>query len=119
MRESIPTESHEQRVLINHLEELKQENKILDFFAIPNGGTRNPAEAKKMKLEGVRKGVSDICVILNNKVLFIELKRRNKNLSRKSKEQISFLETIRKSKVCDGEFCYGYEEALEYLWKFL
>lgn len=31
-------------------------------FAIPNGGTRNPIEAARLKTAGVKSGVSDICV---------------------------------------------------------
>lgn len=45
------------------------------IFAIPNGGTRNIIEAKKLKATGVMAGVSDLIVLLeNNKILFIELK---------------------------------------------
>lgn len=50
------------------------------IFAVPNGGSRNVAEAVKLKRIGVTAGVSDLIAILNNgKVLFIELKvGRNK-----------------------------------------
>lgn len=47
------------------------------FFAVPNGGSRNPREAAIMKAEGIRAGVSDL--ILNipsgrNTQLAIEMK---------------------------------------------
>ncbi len=44
------------------------------IFSVPNGGSRNPVEAKKLKATGQTAGVSDLIVILPNKVLFIELK---------------------------------------------
>ena len=43
------------------------------IFAIPNGGKRNINEAKKLKLEGVLSGVSDLFV--PEYKLWIELKR--------------------------------------------
>lgn len=44
------------------------------IFSIPNGGSRNILEAKKLKETGLLRGVSDLIVILPNKILFIELK---------------------------------------------
>ena len=43
-------------------------------FSVPNGGTRNIIEAKKLKATGTMPGVSDLIVVLDSKVLFIELK---------------------------------------------
>jgi hypothetical protein len=52
------------------------------MFAIPNGGLRSKATAGKLKAEGVKAGVPDICLpVANGKYhgLFIELKAgRNK-----------------------------------------
>lgn len=50
------------------------------FFAIPNGGARNPIVGKKLKDEGVRAGAPDIMVATPRQGyhgLFIELKREN------------------------------------------
>lgn len=44
------------------------------IWAVPNGGTRNIIEAKKLKATGTMPGVSDLIVVLDSKVLFIELK---------------------------------------------
>jgi tRNA(Phe) wybutosine-synthesizing methylase Tyw3 len=44
------------------------------IFSVPNGGTRNILEAKKLKQTGATAGVSDLIVLLNKKCLFIELK---------------------------------------------
>lgn len=32
------------------------------IYAVPNGGQRHPAVAAKLKAEGVKRGVSDICI---------------------------------------------------------
>lgn len=44
------------------------------IFSVPNGGSRNLIEAKKMKATGLLPGVSDLIIIRPDKVLFIELK---------------------------------------------
>ena len=38
------------------------------LFAVPNGGFRNKATAGKMKAEGVRAGVSDLLLLVPNKI---------------------------------------------------
>lgn len=62
-----------QRGVAGYLSMLEMQGK-LTFFAVPNGGSRHPAEAANLKRDGVRAGVSDIVVIWQNKVGFIELK---------------------------------------------
>ena len=42
--------------------------------AITNGGSRNVLEASNMKREGVLAGFSDLIVIADHKVLFVEIK---------------------------------------------
>jgi len=44
------------------------------IFSIPNGGSRNILEAKKLKQTGSLAGASDLIVLLKNKCLFVELK---------------------------------------------
>jgi hypothetical protein len=44
------------------------------IFAVPNGGTRNILEAKKLKLTGQLAGVADLVVLLHQKTIFFELK---------------------------------------------
>lgn len=44
------------------------------IFSVPNGGTRNIVEAKKLKETGTMAGVSDLIVVIPDQVLFIELK---------------------------------------------
>ena len=51
----------------------------LCVFAVPNGGSRNLFEARNLKNEGVMAGVSDLILVLNGTVIFLELKAgRNK-----------------------------------------
>ena len=44
------------------------------IFSCPNGGTRNIVEAKKLKETGLMARVSDLIVLLETKILFVELK---------------------------------------------
>jgi hypothetical protein len=39
--------------------------KNLYWFAIPNAGKRTPREGARMKAEGMRAGVADICVMMD------------------------------------------------------
>lgn len=50
---------------------LKNDNLI---FAIPNGGSRNQLEAMKLKKTGTLAGVSDLIIMIPNKIIFLELK---------------------------------------------
>lgn len=68
------TESQIQQQIIifeNNNYSIKGESLI---FAVPNGGTRNILEAKLLKATGVMAGVSDLILIVKNKIYFIELK---------------------------------------------
>ena len=117
-------EHQEQIKLVNYLSILERQGKIITFFAIPNGGSRNAIEAKNLKREGIRAGVSDIQIILKNKVLFIEMKRQPKvlksgklsytgiNISDMQKE---FINKVNNSDVCSATICYGFNEAKEYI----
>jgi len=45
------------------------------IYAVPNGGKRDPVEAKRLRLTGTLAGVSDLHLILpNGKFLFVEMK---------------------------------------------
>lgn len=56
------------------------------IFAVPNGGSRNVLEAKRLQQEGVLAGVSDLIVIAQNKVLFIEMKHGKGKQTDKQKD---------------------------------
>lgn len=59
-------------------------------YAIPNGGERNKIVAARMKAEGVKSGISDICLPFARKGFhgfYIEMKKPG---GKESKEQIEF-----------------------------
>ena len=54
----------------------------LFWFAIPNGGKRHPATAVRLKQEGVKPGVADICIMLDQgRSAWLELKAKHGTLS--------------------------------------
>lgn len=58
------------------------------IFSVPNGGTRNIIEAKKLKETGLMAGVADLIVLYpNGKTYFIELKT---DTGKQSDKQIEF-----------------------------
>lgn len=62
--------------------------------AIPNGGQRNALEAKIMKSEGVLAGFSDLIIIANKNVLFVEVKTktgRQSELQKKFQSDVEYL----------------------------
>lgn len=62
-------------------------------FAVPNGGSRNPLEAKRLKAEGVLPGVSDLIILSEKKALFIEMKTTT---GRQNENQKAFQQKIEK-----------------------
>ena len=45
------------------------------IFSVPNGGKRDEREAKRLQLTGLLPGVSDLIVIHNGIVMFVEVKK--------------------------------------------
>jgi hypothetical protein len=65
------------------------------MYAIPNGGERNIAVAGRLKAEGVKSGVSDVCLPVARSVfhgLYIEMKKPG---GKESAKQIEFGEFLR------------------------
>jgi hypothetical protein len=64
------------------------------MYAIPNGGERNVAVAAKLRAEGVRAGVSDVCLPIARGPFhgfYIEMKKPGGKESDKQKEFGAFL----------------------------
>jgi len=105
---NLPTEREEQKILIQYLQARR-----IPHYAVPNGGSRNPIEAKNLKAEGVNAGVPDICIPVPNKKyhgLYIEMKRqRGGRVSEKQKEWIDKLNHLGYLAVV----CRGFDEARE------
>jgi len=119
-------EHEHQKAFVKYLSLLERQGKIMTFFAVPNGGSRNEREAKNLKLEGVRAGVSDLVVVIKNKVLFIEMKRPPKKLKNGElstagisvqESQKEFLKKVSRSDVCKGYIAYGFAQAKEIIEK--
>lgn len=88
------------------------------LMAIPNGSHRHIAVARKLKAEGVRKGVSDLLLRVSScgfNALWIELKaRRNKP----TKEQLEFQQwQTEEGALC--VVCYGWEAAKDTIESYL
>jgi hypothetical protein len=76
-------------------------------FAIPNGGSRHPLEAKNLKMQGVTAGVPDIFVAVPSwpyNGLFIEMKYGKNRLSPSQRTLI------------EGLLAQGYRCAVCYSW---
>lgn len=87
------------------------------IFAIPNGGKRHPAVAVKMKAEGVKRGIPDICIpypVDGWAGCFIEMKYGKGRLTKEQKEFIQAFERTHKIYVC-----YTAEEAAQAIGEYL
>ena len=77
-----------------HIEQVRLVNWFRDnfkepdyiIFAVPNGGFRGIKEAKRLKDEAVKSGVSDLIILTHGKVIFLEMKKLNGKLSDKQKD---------------------------------
>lgn len=88
------------------------------LFAIPNGGARHPAVAGKLKAEGVRRGVPDLCLPVPHggyAGLWIEMKY-GKNTT--SPEQDEWIAALRRAGH-HVEVCRSAEAALAVLLDYL
>ena len=86
---------HQERGRYSHIESEIQKSCVAWFrseypnyicFAVPNGGARNRKEAGIMKGEGVLAGVSDLIIVADNAVLFVELKKEGGTQQKTQKE---------------------------------
>ena len=79
---------------------------------IPNGGTRDPVEAKHLKQQGVKRGVPDLCLPVPRKGfhgLYIELKTEK---GRATDEQKWWGEQLTIQGYC-WRVCHGWEDAAQ------
>ena len=116
----VPTEAEEQRALFEWAEWAKAKHPQLRWMHhIPNGGSRNPIEARHLKEQGVKAGVPDIFLPTPNAIhmgLFIEMKRRKGG--KVSKEQSMWIHELNKAGY-RAVFCKGWEEARDEILKYL
>jgi len=114
---NIPTEHDEQKSFFHWL---NYQPEIRDLaFAIPNGGDRNVLVGKKMKAEGVRRGVPDIFIAVpigDYHGLFIEMKRRKGGWL--SEDQKGWIDRLRTQGYC-VEACRGFDESVVVVRRYL
>lgn len=82
------------------------------LYHIPNGGKRDARTAKKLKMEGVKAGVPDLCLpVARGKYhgLYIELKA-GKNKTTKNQDYWLDRLAVQGYRTC---VCYGWEQASE------
>lgn len=89
--------AHQVAVFIWCSKHLKAHPELKWLHAIPNGGERNPAVAARLKAEGVKSGVSDLCLPARCKVgayvgLYIEMKKPGGKESENQKEFGAFVQ---------------------------
>lgn len=88
---------------------------------IANGGSRNIIEARNLKLQGVKKGVSDYFLAYPNKLyhgLWIELKRAKPSRSIISREQKEWIELMNQCGY-QAKVAYGWQEAMKIIEDYL
>lgn len=88
------------------------------LFHIPNGGRRDAATAGKLKAEGVKAGVPDICLpcaVMPYHGLFIEMKVGNNKATAVQQEWLHKL-SAEGYKVA---VCYGWQDAAAVIMKYL
>ena len=81
------------------------------LFHIPNGGSRQPAEARHMKEQGVKAGVPDLCLPVPRGrygCLFIEMKKMG---GRTRKAQEEWIRNLNEAG-CFAEICHGWRSAV-------
>lgn len=81
------------------------------MFHIPNEGHRSYVTGRRMRAEGLRKGVPDICLPVarrGHNALFIEMKRTRH--SRTSDEQREWIDELNRAGNL-AVICKGFEEA--------
>ena len=81
------------------------------IFSVPNGGRRTKREATKLKATGLLSGVSDLVIIYNGKILFLELKTKEGS---QRKTQKDFGERV-KENFFEYHVSHSIDEAKEYI----
>lgn len=111
-----PTESQEQQTLFEWAELQQQAHPQLKLmFHVPNEGRRSVVTGRRLKSEGMKKGVPDICLPVARRGyhgLFIEMKRLKGG--RVSDEQNQWLALL-KSEGYAACVCQGWAEAADYI----
>ena len=104
MIKNITSEYEEQKCVVHYLE-----LKHIKFTAIPNSTYTNIGQRVRNKQSGLRPGLPDLFMIINNNGIFIEMKKKKGGIL--SKEQEEWINEINKCKCLNAYVCHGFEEA--------
>jgi len=78
------------------------------IFAIPNGELRAISVANRLKAEGVVSGIPDLCILLEEKTIWIEMKKaKGGRVSKVQKEIHTKMQSLKH----EVYVCNGFEEA--------
>ncbi|WP_065842890.1 VRR-NUC domain-containing protein [Campylobacter fetus] len=106
----IPKEKEEQMVVVDWLR-----IKRIRHFHVANERIASVAYKKELKALGVSAGVPDLVILLPTKILFIEMKRAKKQLSKVSVEQKEWIEALNLYVYIKAKVCYGSGEAIDFI----
>ena len=112
-RGTVPTEHAEQVALFQWAQHASSAHPVFELlFAIPNAGAgAQRGQAGKMRAEGVKAGVLDVCLPVARRgfhALYLELKRSHGG--RLSPAQRSWIERLAREGNC-VRVCHGWDEA--------
>ncbi len=109
MKSLIPLEYEEQCNVVEYLDLLLSQGKVTVFSAVPNNlYTKSWGLKLKQKKQGVRSGVPDLIILINDTVLFLEMKRVSGG--KIGDEQKIWLESLQGKKV-EARVAKGFLEA--------
>lgn len=116
-----PRAEHDEQVALFAWMKLAHPEAWAHCYAIPNGGHRHAAVARKMKAEGVRKGVPDLCLALprrNWHGLYVELKATGTTACAVSKEQREWISRLLYAGY-QARVAHGFDEAKQVIEDYL
>lgn len=109
IKEEFPLEEKEQENFILYLDDLISKGINIKYSSIPNSTfTKSWNQKRKNQKQGLRAGLPDLFLIVNNRPFFIEMKRKNGKLSDCQKEWILAINECEK---LQAFVCFGCEEA--------
>lgn len=115
-----PSEHEEQKAVMKWAAIMSNQYPVLRLLhAIPNGGPRNPVTAARLKAEGVKAGVPDLCLPVARQgyhAFYIELKRRKGGQVKP--EQKQWIEDLQ-AQGNRVDVCRGFDEAIKALLDYL
>lgn len=116
----VPTEAQEQMTLFSWAAMQSGKYPELNLlYHVPNGGSRHKAEAGRLRAEGVKAGVPDLCLPVARGQyhgLYIELKRQRGG--RISEEQARWIDGLLKQGYA-AAICKGWQEAANVITDYL